>query len=152
MRLCNDAILTVLLLAGTALALPAQQITPASSASAPLAQAAPSQGAPPQTAPLSTDRDPVRAPEGTVTPPVNGPLPKQGSGYVLHTDVEEVVLNATVLSGSQIVQTLTKDDFQVFEDGIKQTLLSFQHTDLPVSIGLVIDNSGSMYRKRPSVN
>jgi Ca-activated chloride channel family protein len=50
------------------------------------------------------------------------------------------------------VEDLTKDDFQVFEDGVKQTLISFQHTDLPVSIGLVVDNSGSMYRKRPSVN
>jgi|HubBroStandDraft_1064217.scaffolds.fasta_scaffold06023_3 Ca-activated chloride channel family protein len=151
MRLCNNAIAMVLL-AGTALSLPAQQITPASSASAPAAQAPTSQSTPSQTAPLSTDRDPVRAPEGTVSVPGTGALPKQGSGYLLHTDVEEVVLNATVLSGSQIVQTLTKDDFQVFEDGVKQTLLSFQHTDLPVSIGLVIDNSGSMYRKRPSVN
>jgi len=35
---------------------------------------------------------------------------------------------------------------------VKQTLISFQHTDLPVSMGLVVDNSGSMYRKRPSVN
>src|SRR5580658_8109870 len=151
MRLCNNAIAMVLL-AGTALSLPAQQITPASSASAPAAQAPTSQSTPSQTAPLSTDRDPVRAPEGTVSVPGTGALPKQGSGYLLHTDVEEVVLNATVLSGSQIVQTLTKDDFQVFEDGVKQTLLSFQHTDLPVSIGLVVDNSGSMYRKRPSVN
>ena len=39
-----------------------------------------------------------------------------------------------------------------FEDGVKQTLISFQHTDLPVSMGLMVDNSGSMYRKRPSVN
>ena len=164
MRLCNNAVVTVLL-AGTALALPAQQNTPAVSASAATAQVAPTQSsssqnsspntssASSQTAPLSIDRDPVRAPEGTVAAPTGaGPLPKQGTGYVLHTDVEEVVLNATVLSGTQIVQTLTKDDFQVFEDGVKQTLISFQHTDLPVSIGLVIDNSGSMYRKRPSVN
>ena len=34
----------------------------------------------------------------------------------------------------------------------KQTLISFQHTDVPVSIALVVDNSGSMSRKRPSVN
>jgi VWFA-related protein len=71
---------------------------------------------------------------------------------VLRTDVEEVVLNATVLNGSQLVQDLKKDDFEVYEDGVKQTIVSFQHTDLPVSIGLVIDNSGSMYKKRPSVN
>ncbi len=103
-----------------------------------------------QTPGFPADADPVRSPEGTATG--QAPLPKEGSGYVLRTDVEEVVLNATVLSGNQIVQNLTRDDFQVLEDGVKQTLLSFQHTDLPVSIGLVIDNSGSMYRKRPSVN
>ena len=47
---------------------------------------------------------------------------------------------------------LKRDDFQVFEDGVKQNIISFQHTDLPVSIGLVVDNSGSMSRKRPAVN
>ncbi len=80
------------------------------------------------------------------------PCSKQGEGYLLHTDVEEVVLNATVLNGTQLVENLTKDDFQVFEDGVKQNIISFQHTDLPVSMGLVVDNSGSMYLKRPSVN
>lgn len=140
MRLRNNVILIVLL-AGIALTVAAQQPAPP----APTATTG-------QTAPLTVDRDPVRAPEGTVAPSGTGPINKQGPGYVLHTDVEEVVLNATVLNGSQIVQNLTKDDFQVYEDGVKQTLLSFQHTDLPVSIGVVIDNSGSMYRKRPSVN
>ncbi len=98
------------------------------------------------------DTDPVRSPDAATPAPSTGPLRKQGEGYLLHTDVEEVVLNATVLNGTQLVQNLTKDDFQVFEDGVKQNIISFQHTDLPVSMGLVIDNSGSMYRKRPSVN
>jgi VWFA-related protein len=94
----------------------------------------------------------VRSPD--TAPPVSptGPLEKKGEGYLLHADVEEVVLNATVLNGSQLVENLTKDDFQVYEDGVKQNIISFQHTDLPVSMGLVIDNSGSMYLKRPSVN
>jgi len=77
---------------------------------------------------------------------------KQGEGYVLHTDVEEVVLNCTVLDGNRLVQDLKRDNFEIFEDGVKQSLISFQHTDLPVSIALVVDNSGSMSRKRPSVN
>ncbi len=47
---------------------------------------------------------------------------------------------------------MKKEDFEVYEDGVKQTLISFLHTDLPVSIALVVDNSGSMSRKRPSVN
>ncbi len=62
------------------------------------------------------------------------------------------MLNCTVLEGTRLVQDLKKENFQVTEDGVKQTIISFQHTDLPVSIALVIDNSGSMYRKRPSVN
>jgi Ca-activated chloride channel homolog len=150
MRLCNNSI-CVTLLAGVALTLSAQSVSAAPvSANAGIGQV--SSQTPGQAPALPADADPVRSPEGTAPAPAAAPLPKEGSGYVLRTDVEEVVLNATVLSGNQLVQNLTKDDFQVYEDGVKQTLLSFQHTDLPVSIGLVIDNSGSMYRKRPSVN
>jgi Ca-activated chloride channel family protein len=99
------------------------------------------------------DRDPARSPDAEPSTPSAGPLHKQqGEGYVLHTDVEEVVLNATVLEGNRLVPDLKKEDFDVFEDGVKQTLISFQHTDLPVSIGIVVDNSGSMATKRPAVN
>ena len=102
---------------------------------------------------LSEDRDPVRSPDAEpATPSSPGPLRKEGEGYILRTDVEEVVLNATVLEGSRIVQNLKKEDFQVLEDGVKQNIISFQHTDLPVSIALVVDNSGSMSKKRPAVN
>jgi VWFA-related protein len=132
MRHCNNAIF-VLLLAAAALALPAQQ--------APTQAQAPS---------LTVDRDPVRSPDGE--PPAPPPLTKQGGGYVLHTDVEEVLLNCTVLEGNRLVPDLKKENFQVTEDGVKQKLISFQHTDLPVSIAMVVDNSGSMARKRSSVN
>jgi VWFA-related protein len=97
------------------------------------------------------DRDPVRSPEGG-EPSAFPALRKEGEGYVLHTDVEEVALNCTVLDGNRMVPDLKKENFQVFEDGVRQRLISFQHTDLPVSIALVVDNSGSMGRKRPSVN
>jgi VWFA-related protein len=96
------------------------------------------------------DRDPVRSPDGE--PPALPALRKEGEGYVLHTDVEEVSLNCSVLDGNRLAPDLKKENFQVFEDGVKQKLISFQHTDLPVSIGLVVDNSGSMGSKRPSVN
>jgi Ca-activated chloride channel family protein len=140
MRLCNNAILAAFF-AAAGLTLSAQQ-APAPQAGA---QATP---APPPT----VDTDPVRSPDVVTPAPSSGALRKEGEGYRLHTDVEEVVLNATVLEGTNLVENLTKDDFAVYEDGVKQTLISFQHTDLPVSMGLVIDNSGSMYRKRPSVN
>jgi VWFA-related protein len=79
-------------------------------------------------------------------------LRKEGEGYILRTDVEEVALNCTVLDGTKLVPNLTKEDFSITEDGVRQTIISFQHSDLPVSIALVVDNSGSMSRKRPSVN
>jgi VWFA-related protein len=101
---------------------------------------------------LTVDRDPVRSPDAEPPATPAAPLRKQGEGFILHTDVEEVVLNCTVLEGNRLVPDLKRDSFGVFEDGVKQTLISFQHTDLPVSIALVVDNSGSMSRKRPSVN
>ncbi len=145
MRLCNNAILAAILVAASP-ALRAQQ------ASAPpaAAQAAPGVNNPSTTPAIDTD--PVRSPDVVTPAPAAGPLKKEGEGYLLHTDVEEVVLNATVIEGTSLVENLTKDDFSIYEDGVKQTLISFQHTDLPVSMGLVVDNSGSMYKKRPSVN
>jgi Ca-activated chloride channel homolog len=126
--------------------------------SAPLlsAEATPFQQAAAQTQgpPLTVDRDPVRSPDGETPASARRPnIEKEGSQYVLHQDVEEVVLNATVLDSSgHLVQDLKKDNFTVYEDGVKQNIISFQHTDLPVSIALVVDNSGSMAKKRPSVN
>jgi len=152
MRLCNNAILTAILVAAGA-ALSAQQTSapPAAVQTTP----APAFNKPSTTSPSPTpavDTDPVRSPDVVTPAPASGTLKKEGEGYLLHTDVEEVVLNATVVEGTNLVENLTKDDFAIYEDGVKQTLISFQHTDLPVSMGLVVDNSGSMYKKRPSVN
>jgi Ca-activated chloride channel family protein len=146
MRLRNNATL-VLLISATALALGAQQApTP------PRANPNPAQ-AQAQAPSLTVDRDPVRSPDVAGPATAAGvPLKKEGEGYILRTNVEEVVLNATVLEGNRLVQNLTKNDFQVYEDGVKQSIISFQHTDLPVSMALVVDNSGSMSRKRPAVN
>jgi VWFA-related protein len=143
MRLCNNAVFWALLAAAPVM-LPAQQ-TATGGASGSNTQ---SSGTPS----LGEDRDPVRSPDLEAPSTPAGTLSKQGEGYVLRTDVEEVVLNCTVLEGNKLVPDLKKDAFEITEDGVKQNIISFQHTDLPVSIALVIDNSGSMYRKRPSVN
>jgi VWFA-related protein len=139
MRHCSNAVLAAILVA-SGLLLPAQQ------AQAPA-------GAPAAQSPaLTRDTDPVRSPDTVPPAPPAGTLEKKGEGYLFHTDVDEVVLNATVLNGAHLIEDLTKDNFQVLEDGVQQKIISFQHTDLPVSMGLVLDNSGSMYSKRPSVN
>ena len=149
MRLCNNAVFSILVFA-TAVSLTAQQpATPAGGGTSAASQTQQS----PQGPPLNVDRDPVRSPDGEPPSTAVGPIRKEGpQGYTLHTEVDEVVLNCTVLEGNRLVPDLKKDDFTIFEDGVKQNLISFQHTDLPVSIAIVVDNSGSMSRKRPSVN
>ncbi len=101
MRLCNNAILAAFL-AVAVLTLSAQ--------SAPAPQAGTQATPVPATGPHGGYRSGPFARRRN-SGPSTGPLRKQGEGYLLHTDVEEVVLNATVLNGTNLVQNLTKDDF-----------------------------------------
>ncbi len=64
-----------------------------------------------------------------------------------------MVLHATVVDDKgQFVPGLTADNFRVFEDKVEQKISVFSKEDIPVTMGLVIDNSGSMREKRPQVN
>src|SRR5271169_3270950 len=73
--------------------------------------------------------------------------------FVIRKDVDEVLLHATVLDDKQhIVTNLDRNAFSVFEDGKPQSIISFHHEDIPVAMGIVIDNSGSMREKRTKVN
>jgi Ca-activated chloride channel homolog len=73
--------------------------------------------------------------------------------FVFRKDVDEVLLHATVIDDKQhIVTTLDRSAFTVFEDGKPQNIISFHHVDIPVAMGIVIDNSGSMKEKRNKVN
>lgn len=112
-----------------------------------------------QQPPLNVDRDPVPmpppgGPPAPSTPRQPGQLERgKNGGYTLTRDVDEVVLSATVIDDhSHLVTGLAKDDFHVFEDGKPQTITALQEQDIPVSIGLLIDNSGSMRTKRQAVN
>jgi VWFA-related protein len=67
--------------------------------------------------------------------------------------VDEVLLYATVVDDKQhIVTNLDRSAFTIFEDGKPQNIISFHHVDIPVAMGIVIDNSGSMKEKRAKVN
>jgi VWFA-related protein len=86
-------------------------------------------------------------------PQTAGIIGRDNGKYTLQRNVDEVVLNATVLDDHQhMVTTLAKDDFKVAEDGVAQTITSFQHQDIPISLGMLVDNSGSMRTKRQAVN
>jgi Ca-activated chloride channel homolog len=78
---------------------------------------------------------------------------QENGTFVIRKDVDEVRLAATVVDDKQhIVTDLDRTAFTIFEDGKPQTIISFRHEDIPVSMGIVIDNSGSMREKRTKVN
>src|SRR5689334_19034929 len=64
--------------------------------------------------------------------------------FALNVDVELVQLPVSVLDkDGRSVEGLKKEDFHVFENGVQQQISLFRHEDIPLSVGLVIDNSGS---------
>jgi Ca-activated chloride channel family protein len=65
--------------------------------------------------------------------------------------VRRVVLYATVRGTDGFVADLTRNDFAVLEDGKPQELLEFMREDVPVAIGLLVDNSSSMLTKQDEV-
>jgi len=87
------------------------------------------------------------------SPQQSTPLQKsQGDDYTLRVNVDQVVLHATTQdSKGVLVSGLDKDDFHVYEDGVLQQVKFFSHGDIPVTVGLVIDNSGSMKSRRSDV-
>jgi VWFA-related protein len=93
--------------------------------------------------------------QATAPPPPPGQAPAgsaQGSGKI-SLNVNLVVLHTSVLDDrGKFVEGLTQESFRVYEDKVEQKLSIFKREDIPVSMGLVIDNSGSMREKRPRVN
>ena len=64
-----------------------------------------------------------------------------------------MVLHATVVDDrGRFAPDLKQENFRVFEDKVEQKLALFKREDIPISVGLVIDNSGSMRDKREKVN
>ena len=117
--------------------------------------------APPPSPPRSSQPE---APPGQAAPapkpdqatpqePPSGQEAGNDSGtFVFRADVQEVLLHATVIDDKQrMITNLDRNAFTVFEDGKPQTIKSFRHEDIPISLGIVIDNSGSMREKRAKV-
>lgn len=78
--------------------------------------------------------------------------PVSSESSTISVDVNLVELHVTARDRSGNFATgLRKEDFRVFEDGQPQTIRLFQHEDVPVSVGLIVDNSTSMRRKRKDV-
>jgi len=90
-------------------------------------------------------------------PPPPGQEPsvtrEKQEGYKIRRDVSLVVLHTSVFDErGRFVEELKEDSFRVLEDKVQQKLAVFKREDIPVTMGLVIDNSGSMREKRARVN
>jgi VWFA-related protein len=67
--------------------------------------------------------------------------------------VNLVVLHATVLNGGgDVVGGLAQSNFRVLENKVEQKIALFHNNDIPITVGILVDNSGSMRLKRPGVN
>jgi Ca-activated chloride channel family protein len=138
---------------------------PSTSAPSPAANQPPGQpqSTNPQTQPQTTQPG-VRSPStnpprpGQATPPAaQGQEPENDQGdsgvFVFKKEVEEVTLHATVVDEKmRLITNLDKNAFTIYENNQPQAITSFRHEDVPVAMGIVIDNSGSMREKREQVN
>ena len=103
---------------------------------------------------------PARAQSGSLPatpPPPPGYAPPGGQAsqqdHTIKARVDLVVLHVSVEdSRGTFVPGLKTTNFRVFEDKVEQNVAVFSSDDVPVTMGLVIDNSGSMREKRAQVN
>jgi Ca-activated chloride channel family protein len=86
--------------------------------------------------------------QGPVQPPKEPSEPQIKAGQGIKVDVSMTLVNLTVTDPlDRLVTGLEKEHFRVFEDGSEQEVLTLSSEDVPVSIGLVFDMSGSMSDK-----
>lgn len=136
-----------------------------------LAQNAPSAQNPSSNQAPVPEEDPMGLPPRTIAPPPPVEVPSQSTPsapgdqsapqgsegedqgrFVFKKQVQEVVLHATVVDqDGNLVTYLDRNAFTVFQNGQPEQITSFRREDVPVEIGVVVDNSGSMRDKRDKV-
>ena len=152
--------LVLLILLACAVGLSAQQQAPSSTpigSQEPMSQppVAHPNPQPPTNAPQQAPSNPPNQPGDTVRVPQQQqpgtPVDQESGAFIIRKNVQEVTLHATVVDDRmRLVTDLDKGAFTVFEDGQPQQITNFRHDDVPVSFGILIDNSGSMREKRPA--
>jgi len=106
-------------------------------------------------APSGPTEPPQNVPPGAAASPEQpiSPQHPESGGFVFKKQVQEVVLRAVVVDGqNNLLSSLNRDAFNIFEDGKPQTMTSFRRENVPLALGILIDNSGSMRPKRDKVN
>ncbi len=88
---------------------------------------------------------------GSAQAPAAPSQPPQTPQVPFRAGIDLVSLNVTVTDGTaRYVTDLTADDFNVFEDGVKQDVTFFTRTNLPIALALLMDTSASMESKLPT--
>jgi len=88
------------------------------------------------------------APAGPAAPPPTGDSVKIRKGQPIRTETDLTLVGASVTDPmGRLVTGLEQENFRVFEDGEEQEILRFSSEDVPVSIGVIFDMSGSMADK-----
>lgn len=77
----------------------------------------------------------------------------QKKGYTIGVNVDLVVVHTSIHDkNNHFISGLTKNDFRIFEDGVEQNMTTFSQEDVPISLGILLDLSGSMRGKIEDVN
>jgi Ca-activated chloride channel homolog len=101
---------------------------------------------------FAQNENPLPSAANPVPPPPSG-YGQEEKGTAIKSSVDLVVLHVTISDeAGQFIGDLKKSDFRVFENKVEQSISVFSREDVPVTMGLVIDNSGSMREKREQVN
>ena len=155
-RAARVVLFTLVIWAGARMGIPAWSQSPDSRPASPPVSTPPAGQSPSNAAPASAapPASPTAGSQQTSpkTDDQDRSLNDQGV-FVFKKDVDEVLLHASVVDDKQhIVTNLDRSAFTVFEDGKPQNIISFHHEDIPVSMGIIVDNSGSMREKRNKVN
>ena len=107
----------------------------------------PDRGDPPPVENPPTVKPPETPPATPAKPPVSvsGTQPEATSGLKLKVNVRTVLVDAVVKDRTgRTLDNLTRDDFLIYEDGVRQDLSIFARDELPLAVALVIDRSGSV--------
>src|SRR5437763_3788339 len=114
---------------------PSQTAQPSPPQTGPGRRIAPQLGEPPPA--------PILKPKPTPTPDPNSAEIDEGSRLVMNTDL--VTLNVRVIDrNNRPINNINKDEFIVYEDGVRQPIFSFTHEEVPIVYGLAVDTSQSL--------
>ncbi|MDQ2946919.1 MAG: VWA domain-containing protein [Acidobacteriota bacterium] len=94
----------------------------------------------------------AQAPVPRADPPASDAAKKTEGPATFTADTRLVVLPVSVSDKSgKLVTNLARQSFKVYENGAEQAIKIFRREDVPISLGIIIDNSGSMREKRHKV-